>query len=63
MTATVALPCGHDVEVSHSMGERRIWCADCGAEHVVAAVRTSAITYEARPLHPEPEPETEEVDA
>lgn len=65
MTATVALPCGHDAGVEHSMGERLVVCVqhDPPIEHVVTAVHTNAVTYQARRRTPEPEPETEEVDA
>lgn len=63
MTATVALSCGHSIDVDHSMGERLTACTTCGIEHVVTAVHTNAVTYTARRRTPQPEPETEEVDA
>lgn len=62
--APVLLSCGCTVDVSHAMGDRRVWCrCDPPLEHAVRAEHVVATSYTARRLTPEPEPETEEVDA
>ena len=51
--AAVTLPCGHAVDVDHTMGERLVVCADPAHEtpaaHVVTASHAGNVTYTAGP--------------